>query len=165
MVEENEKNEEEVVKSENYQALMIKLKCRRERVDKDVLEEENEELSLLQLCHKVRRNSQMLLGVYYYLGKRFKERLEQEINERRRKNRKRRTDKEEREKIYKEMLETGVEKTRKGLKRMMEKAEKACLLIDKIGKKSVFESSCDITTVDSCTKKEIIEVAEHFMSI
>ena len=38
-------------------------------------------------------------------------------------SRKRRTDKEEREKIYKEMLGTGVEKTKKGLKRMMEKAE------------------------------------------
>ena len=98
-------------------------------------------------------------------GKKFEERLEQEINARKGKNKKRRTDKEEREKIYKEMTETGVEKTRKGLKKMIERAEKVCLLVDRIGKKSVFESSCDITSVGDCTKKEIMEIAEYFMNV
>ncbi|CAB4412353.1 unnamed protein product [Rhizophagus irregularis] len=158
----NEENEEEV-RSENYQILMIKLKHKKEDIDEETLEKKNEGLSLLQLCHKIRRNNQMLLEMHYYLGKRFEERLEQEINERKGKSRKRRTDKEEREKIYKEMLKTGVVKTRKGLKRMMEKAEKVCLLVDKIGKKRVFESSCDITSVDSYTKKEITEIAEDFI--
>ncbi|PKY59420.1 hypothetical protein RhiirA4_482149 [Rhizophagus irregularis] len=159
----NNEEDEEKVRSENYQILMIKLKHKKEDVDEETLEKKNEGLSLLQLCHKIRRSNQMLVEKHYYLGKRFEERLEQEINERKGKSRKRRTDKEEREKIYKEMLETGVEKTKKGLKRMMEKAEKVCLLVDKIGKKRVFESSCDITSVDSCTKKEITEIAENFI--
>ncbi|CAB4438759.1 unnamed protein product [Rhizophagus irregularis] len=160
----NEENEEEV-RSENYQILMVKLKHKREDIDEEMLEKENEGLSLLQLCHKIRRNDLMLLEIHYYLGKRFEERLEQEINERKGKSRKRKTDKEEREKIYKEMMETGVERTKKGLKRMMEKAEKVCLLVDKIGKKRVFGSSCDITSVDSCTKKEIVEITEYFISV
>ncbi|CAG8731809.1 977_t:CDS:2, partial [Rhizophagus irregularis] len=130
---------EEIVRSENYQVLMIRLKHKKEDIDEEMLEKENGGLSLLQLCHKMRRNNQMLLEIHYYLGKRFEERLEQEINKRKGKNRKRRTDKEEREKIYKEMLETDVVRTRKGLKRMMEKAEKVCLLVNKIGKKRVFE--------------------------
>ncbi|CAB4427677.1 unnamed protein product [Rhizophagus irregularis] len=156
---------EEIVKSENYQVLMIKLKHKKENIDEEMLERENEILSLLQLCHKMRRNNLMLLEIHYYLGKRFEERLEQEINKRKGKSRKRKTDKEEREKIYKEMLKTGVEKTKKGLKRMMEKAEKVCLLVDKIGKKRVFKSSCDITSVDNCTKKEIVEITEYFTRI
>ncbi|PKB95918.1 hypothetical protein RhiirA5_507125 [Rhizophagus irregularis] len=154
---------EEIVRSENYQVLMIRLKHKKEDIDEEMLEKENGGLSLLQLCHKMRRNNQMLLEIHYYLGKRFEERLEQEINKRKGKNRKRRTDKEEREKIYKEMLETDVVRTRKGLKRMMEKAEKVCLLVNKIGKKRVFESNCDITSVDSCTKKEITEIAEDLI--
>ncbi|PKY60948.1 hypothetical protein RhiirA4_485294 [Rhizophagus irregularis] len=130
---------EEIVKSENYQVLMIKLKHKKENIDEEMLERENEILSLLQLCHKMRRNNLMLLEIHYYLGKRFEERLEQEINKRKRKSRKRKTDKEEREKIYKEMMETG--------------------------KKRVFESSCDIISVDNCTKKEIVEITEYFTSI
>ncbi|PKY61891.1 hypothetical protein RhiirA4_487506 [Rhizophagus irregularis] len=77
----NEENEEEV-RSENYQILMIKLKHKKEDIDEETLEKKNEGLSLLQLCHKIRRNNQMLLEMHYYLGKRFEERLEQEINER-----------------------------------------------------------------------------------
>ncbi|PKY60862.1 hypothetical protein RhiirA4_485050 [Rhizophagus irregularis] len=127
----NEENEEKV-RSENYQVLMTRLRHKREDIDEEMLEKENEGLSLLQLCHKMRRNNQMLLEMHYYLGKRFEEKLEQEVNERKGKSRKRRTDKEEREKIYKEMLETGVEKTKKELKRIMEKAEKVCLLVDKM---------------------------------
>ncbi|CAB4471620.1 hypothetical protein RhiirA5_439327 [Rhizophagus irregularis] len=161
----NNKENEEIVKSENYQILMNRLKHKREDIDEEMLEKENEGLSLLQLCHKIRRNNLMLLEIHYYLGKRFEERLEREINKRKRKSRKRKTDKEEREKIYKEMIETGVKRTKKGLKRMMEKAEKVCLLVDKIGKKRVFESSCDITSVDNCTKKEIVEITEYFTSV
>ncbi|GBC33661.2 hypothetical protein GLOIN_2v1485040 [Rhizophagus irregularis DAOM 181602=DAOM 197198] len=135
----NEENEE-IVKSENYQILMNRLKHKREDIDEEMLEKENEGLSLLQLYYKIRRNNLM-------------------------KSRKRKTDKEEREKIYKEMIETGVKRTKKGLKRMMEKAEKVCLLVDKIEKKRVFESSCDITSVDNCTKKEIVEITEYFTSV
>jgi hypothetical protein len=156
---------EEKVRSENYQVLMSKLKHKREDIDEGMLEKENEMLSLLQLCHKMRRSNLMLLEIHYYLGKRFEERLEQEINKRKGKSRKRKTDKEEREKIYKEMMETGVERTKKGLKRMMEKAEKVCLLVGKIGKERVFGSSCDITSVDNCTKKEIVEIAENFINV
>ncbi|EXX76725.1 uncharacterized protein OCT59_002042 [Rhizophagus irregularis] len=111
----NEENEE-IVKSENYQILINRLKHKREDIDEEMLEKGNEGLSLLQLCHKIRRNNLMLLEIHYYLGKRFEERLEREINKRKRKSRKRKTDKEEREKIYKEMIETGVKRTKKGLK-------------------------------------------------
>ncbi|RGB36015.1 hypothetical protein C1646_758625 [Rhizophagus diaphanus] len=156
---------EEIVKSESYQILMYKLKHKRKDIDEEMLEKENEGLSLLQLCHKIRRNDLMLLEVYYYLGKRFEEKLEQEIKERKGRSRKRKTDKKEREKIYDEMMRTGVERTRKGLKRMIEKAKKVCLLVEKIGKKEVFESICDITSVDNCEKEEIMEITEYFISI
>ena len=164
-IQKNEEESKEKIRSENYQVLVIKLKRKKENIDEEMLEKENKILSLLQLCHKMRRNNLRLLEIHYYLGKRFEERLEQEINKRKGKSRKRKTDKEEREKIYKEMMETGVERTKKGLKRMMEKAEKVCLLVNKIGKKRVFESSCDITSVDNCTKKEIMEIAEYFTSV
>ncbi|GET62366.1 uncharacterized protein OCT59_019363 [Rhizophagus irregularis] len=71
----NEENEE-IVKSENYQILMNRLKHKREDIDEEMLEKENEGLSLLQLYYKIRRNNLMLLEIHYYLGKRFEERLE-----------------------------------------------------------------------------------------
>jgi hypothetical protein len=73
----------------------------------------------------------------------------------------RKNDSKEREKIYKEMLGTGVKETKKGLKRMIKRREKAFKLIEGIGREKL-RSMCGIFTIDKCNKEEIEEAIEYF---
>lgn len=161
MSENESENEGEVIQSEKLQILINKLNQRREKINEEIMEESGENLSLKQLCQRIRRRSQMLLEDYYYVGEKFGKRLTEEMDKRRRKDRKRKTDQEERKKIYKEMIETGVERSIKALKRMVEKGEKVYRLIEGVGKEKL-KSMCDITTVENCNKNEIEEAIEYF---
>jgi hypothetical protein len=159
---ESEDKVKKIIKSERLQILIAELEKPRKNISEEVLTENGENLSLKQLCQKIRRRDQTLLEDYYYLGKKFKERLEKEMNKRRTaKEIRRKNDSKEREKIYKEMLETGVKETKKGLKRMIERGEKAFKLIEGIGREKL-RSMCGIFTIDKCNKKEIEEAIKYF---
>jgi Acyl-CoA reductase (LuxC) len=154
-------NEEEIIQSERLQILINKLNQKMEKINDEVMEERSENLSLKQLCQRIRRRNQMLLEDYYYVGEKFKERLTEEMSKRREKDRRRKTDQKERKKIYKEMIETGVERSMKALKRMVAKGEKVYRLIRGVGKEKL-GSICDITTVENCNKEEIEEAIRYF---
>ena len=161
MSESEPESEEEVIQSEKLQILISKLNQKKEKINERIMEESGENLSLKQLCQRIRRRNQMLLEDYYYVGEKFGKRLKEEINKRKRKDRKRKTDQEERKGIYKEMMETGVERSMKALKRMVEKGEKVYRLIEGVGKERL-KSMCDITAVESCNREEIEKAIEHF---
>jgi hypothetical protein len=146
----------EIIQSEKLQILIYELEQKREIIvnEEEIMLENGENLSLKQLCQRIRRREQTLFEDYYYLEKKFEERLEEEINRRRGKERKRKNDNKEKSKIYEEMLKTGVRKTKKAISRMVEKARKTYRLIEGIGREKL-GSICTITTVDECSVGEI----------
>jgi hypothetical protein len=70
---ESEDEVEEIIKSERLQILIAELKKPRKNISEEILTENGENLSLKQLCQRIRRRNQTLLEDYYYLGKKFKE--------------------------------------------------------------------------------------------
>jgi hypothetical protein len=157
---------EEIIQSEKLQILIHELKRKREIIvnEEEIMLEDGENLSLKQLCQRIRRREQALFEDYYYLGKKFEERLEEEINRRRGKERKRKNDNKEKSKIYEEMFRTGVRKTKKAISRMVEKARKTCRLIEGIGREKL-GSMCTITMIDECSVGEIDQAIEHFKGL
>ncbi|RGB23855.1 hypothetical protein C1646_773908 [Rhizophagus diaphanus] len=87
--------EEEVIQSEKLQVLINKLSRKKERINEVIMEQDEKELSLRQLCQKIRRRNQMLVTDYYYMGEKFKERLNEEMEKKQERSRKKKTDKEE----------------------------------------------------------------------
>jgi hypothetical protein len=156
-----EESEEEII-SENFQILVNGLKKIRGNIDERILIEDGDELSLKQICQRIRRKNQLLLEDYYYLGKKIGEKIRKEVDKRRTKQEKRRkTDNLERKKVYKIMLNEGLNETLKGVKKMAEKGEKVYRLIEGIGKEKL-NSMCNITMVDNCNVKEIEEAIRYF---
>jgi hypothetical protein len=87
------------------------------------------------------------------------------MNKRRGKERKRKNDHKERNRIYEELVKAGVKETIKAVKKMMEKGEKVHRLIEGVGKEKL-RSMCAITTVNACINvSEIDRAIEYFKKL
>ncbi|RGB41472.1 hypothetical protein C1646_685331 [Rhizophagus diaphanus] len=86
---------------------------------------------------KISRNENKSLKDYYYLGRKFKQMLKKEIEKRIGNQKKRKTDHEERKKLYQRIKKSIVEGKLKRVKRTIEKAEKVYKLFERIGKEKL----------------------------
>lgn len=154
-------SEEEM--TENERKLIKLLSKESKAVGNRIMGKNMENLDLKSICYRIRRHGEELCEDYYYLGKRFGERLSEEMSKRQEKKKYKR-DQKERERIYKEMLETGVEQDLRAIKRMVIKAEKTVRLIDGIGKEKL-KSRCNITAIDRCRNEEIRNVIRYFKEL
>jgi hypothetical protein len=161
IMENNQESSSEEEMSENLQTLIEELEEVREGINEELMEKNRRELSASELCQKINRNKNKSLRDYYYLGREFKQMLEDEIKKRIGNQKKRKTDFEERKKLY-QRIKKSIEKGRiKRIKRTIEKAEKTYKLFKGIGKGKL-NSMCGITTVTKCNNKEIEKAIEYF---
>jgi hypothetical protein len=99
-----------------------------------------------------------MIEIYFYLGKRFNERLE-EIGKRRKKS-----EKSEKEKIYDEILE--IDKDNKNKRRALVErirvSKKIHEIFTVVGMEKLKRTECSIHMIARCDKRDVKEILKYF---